>query len=166
MVYSVTTAILLATGAAFFVWGRRGLSSFGGTQWVLRIVAALPLLVSGLLHFTRTALMATIIPPFFPYRPQLVLLSGVCELAGAVGWLLPAFTRAASACLALLMIAIFPANVYAANQFVGGLHMPGVPVRLAMQVIYILLLLIAGWGIPRPGRLSPGPVDSSFKKKV
>jgi uncharacterized membrane protein len=145
MVYSVTTAILIATGAAFFVLGPRGLSSFGGTQWALRIVVALPLLVSGLLHFTRTALMATIIPPFFPYRPQLVLRSGVCEPAGAVGLLLPAFTRAASACLALLMIAIFPANVYAANQFVGGLHMPGVPVRLAIQVIYILLLLIAGW---------------------
>ncbi len=149
MVYSVTTAILIATVAAFFVWGRRGLSSFGGMQWVLRVVVALPLLVSGLLHFTRTALMATIIPPFFPYRPQLVLLSGVMELAGAVGLLLPAFTRAASACLAVLMIAIFPANVYAANQTVGGLHMPSVPVRLAMQVVYILLLLIAGWGIPR-----------------
>jgi hypothetical protein len=27
--------------------------------------------------------------------------------------------------------------------------MPSVPVRLAMQVIYILLLLTAGWGIPR-----------------
>jgi uncharacterized membrane protein len=93
--------------------------------------------------------MVTIVPTFFPYRPQLILLSGVLELAGAVGLLLPAFTRAASACLAVLMIAIFPANVYAANQFVGGLHMPGVPVRLAMQVIYILLLLIAGWGIPR-----------------
>ena len=47
------------------------------------------------------------------------------------------------------MIAIFPANVYAANQIVGGLHMPSVPVRLAMQVIYILLLLTAGWGVPR-----------------
>ncbi len=47
-----------------------------------------------------------------------------------------------------MMIAIFPANVYGANQTVGGLHMPSVPVRLSMQVIYIVLLLIAGWGIP------------------
>jgi uncharacterized membrane protein len=94
-------------------------------------------------------LLATIIPPFFPHRAQLVLLSGALELAGALGLLLPAFTRAASFCLALLMIAIFPANVYAANQSVGGLHMPSVPVRLAMQVVYIVLLLMAGWGIPR-----------------
>jgi uncharacterized membrane protein len=71
------------------------------------------------------------------------------ELAGAVGLLLPAFTRAASVCLALLMVAIFPANVYAANQSVGGLHMPGVPIRTVLQVLYIVLLLMAGWGFPR-----------------
>jgi uncharacterized membrane protein len=152
MVYLITTAILIATVAAFFLWARRGLSGFGWLQWVLRVVAALPLLVSGVLHFTRTALMATIIPPFFPYRPQLVLLTGVLEFAGALGLLLPAFVRPASACLAVFMIAIFPANVYAAGQTVGGLHMPSVPVRLAMQVVYILLLLIAGWGIPRHPR--------------
>jgi uncharacterized membrane protein len=149
MVYFVTTSSLMITLALCVLSGRRGLSSFGWMQWVLRVLAALPLLVSGVAHFTRTALFATIIPPFFPHRAQLVLLSGALELAGALGLLLPAFTRAASFCLALLMIAIFPANVYAANQSVGGLHMPSVPVRLAMQVVYIVLLLMAGWGIPR-----------------
>jgi uncharacterized membrane protein len=152
MVYLITTVTLIATVAAFFFWARRGLYQFGWLQWVLRILAALPLLISGVLHFTRTALMASIIPPFFPYRPQLVLLTGVFELAGAVGLLLPACTRAASACLAVFMIAIFPANVYAAGQTVGGLQMPSVPVRLAMQVVSILLLLIAGWGMPRRPR--------------
>jgi uncharacterized membrane protein len=149
MVYSITSLILLATVVGFFVAARRGLAPFGWVQWVLRVVAALPLLASGPLHFIRTALLATIIPPFFPYRPQLVLLTGVLELAGAIGLLLPRFTRLASACLAVLMIAIFPANVYGANQTVGGLHLPSVPVRLAMQVVYIVLLLLAGWGIPR-----------------
>jgi uncharacterized membrane protein len=154
MVYLITTAVLIVTVAAWCVRARKGLSSFGWQQWVLRVVVALPLLVSGFAHFARTALMATIIPPFFPYRPQLVLVSGVMELAGALGMLLPAFTRVASACLAVLMIAIFPANLYAANQTVGGLHMPGVPVRLALQVIYIVLLMMAGWGLPRRKGLS------------
>lgn len=156
MVYSITTLTLIVTVAVYFLWGRRGLSSFGWMQWTLRVAVALPLLVSGIAHFTRTALVMTIIPPFFPYRPQLVLVSGAMELAGALGLLLPAFTRTASVCLAVLMIAIFPANVYAANQNVGGLHMPSVPVRLAMQVIYILLLLIAGWGVPRRTQGSRG----------
>lgn len=149
MVYFITTVVLMVTVAGYFVLARAGTTQFGRLQWVLRVVVALPLLISGPLHFVRTPLMAAIIPPFFPYRPQLVLISGVLEIAGGVGLLLPAFTRAASACVAVLMIAIFPANVYAANQFVGGLHMPSVPVRTAMQVVYIVLLLMAGWGIPR-----------------
>jgi uncharacterized membrane protein len=149
MVYFLTTTILIITVEACFLWGRRGWSPFGWKQWVLRVVVAMPLLTSGPLHFIRTALLATIIPPFFLYRSQLVLLTGVLELAGAVGLLLPAFTRAASLCLALMMVVIFPANVYAANQSVGGFHMPSVPARLAMQAVYILLLLMAGWGIPR-----------------
>ena len=152
MVYSITSAILILTVAAWFILARRGLSPFGRMQWVLRVIVALPLLVSGIVHFTRTAMIATIIPPFFPHRTHLVLVSGVLELAGAVGLLLPAFTRLASACLAVLMIVIFPANVYAAGRNVGGLHMPSVSMRLAMQIIYIVLLLMAGWGLPRPKR--------------
>lgn len=149
MMYFLTTAILIVTVAVCFLVGRRGVSGFGWMQWALRVLVAMPLLVSGVAHFTRTALMASIIPPFFPFRSQLVLLSGALELAGAIGLLLPAFSRAAATCLALLMIAIFPANVYAANQVVGGLHMPTVPVRTAMQIIYIVLLFLAGWGWPK-----------------
>jgi len=152
MVYSITTVILTLTVAAWVLLARRGLSPFGWMQWVLRVIVALPLLISGVVHFTGTAMMATIIPPFFPYRTQLVLVSGVLELAGAIGLLLPGFTRLASACLAVLMIVIFPANVYAAGLSVGGLQMPSVPVRLVMQIIYIVLLLTAGWGLPKRTR--------------
>jgi uncharacterized membrane protein len=148
MIYFLTTAILIATVAACFLLGRRGVTGFGWKQWALRVLVALPLLASGLLHFRQSAVYASIVPPFFPARPQLVQLSGAMELAGGIGLLLPAFARAASTCLALLMIAIFPANVYVANQAVGCLHMPGVPVRTAMQVMYIVLLLMAGWGVP------------------
>jgi uncharacterized membrane protein len=149
MAYLVTIVILILTVVGFFWWSRRGLSSFGWLQWLMRVLVALPLVGSGLTHFTRTALFASIIPPFLPYHHALVLISGGMELAGAVGILLPIFTRAAATCLSILMIAIFPANVYAANQYVGGMHMPSVPVRTAMQVVYIILLLLAGWGLPR-----------------
>ena len=73
---------LLLVGAerAFLVW----LDAVG-----LRVVVVLPLVVSGMGHFTRTAMFATMVPPFFPYRTQLVLVSGAMELAGAVGLLLP-----------------------------------------------------------------------------
>ena len=149
MAYLITTIVLIMTVVGFFWWSRRGLTSFGWMQWLLRVVVALPLVGSGLTHFTRTSVFASIIPPFLPYHHALVLISGGMELAGGIGILLPIFSRAAATCLSILMIAIFPANVYAANQYVGGMHMPSVPVRTAMQVVYIVLLLLAGWGAPR-----------------
>ncbi len=78
----------------------------------------------------------------------MIVATGVPELLGAAGLLVPRTRRLASICLAVLMIAIFPANVHIAGQTVSGLRMPGVPVRTAMQAAYIALLLLAGWGMP------------------
>jgi uncharacterized membrane protein len=50
--------------------------------------------------------------------------------------------------LVLLMIAVFPANVFVAGRVVGGLQMPSVPVRTAMQVVYMVLILLASYGLP------------------
>ncbi len=139
--------LALVTGA-FFLLAGGNFQQFGKPQRVLQVVAALPLAVSGMGHFFRTAIYAAIVPPVFPHAGFWVVLTGVLELAGAVGLLFAGTTRTASVCLAVLMIAVFPANVYAANQTVGGLHMPSVPVRLAMQIFYVILLLLAGWGVP------------------
>ncbi len=133
---------------AFFFVTEGKFRSFGRTQWVLRIIAATPLAVSSIGHFVRTATYASIVPPEFSHPQAWVIVTGIFELAGAIGLLLPKTTRTAAICIAMLMIAVFPANIYAANQIVGGLHMPGIPLRLAMQAIYILLVLLAGWGIP------------------
>lgn len=95
------------------------------------------------------ATFAAIVPPIFLHPSVWVVVTGILELVGAIGLLLPKTTKAAAACVSVLMIAVFPANVYAANQTVGGVHMPNVPVRLTMQIIYIMMLLLAGYGIPR-----------------
>jgi uncharacterized membrane protein len=117
-------------------------------QWALRVIVAIPLAVSSIGHFFRIATYASIVPPIFPHPEAWVIFTGILEFSGAVGLLLPTTARSAAVCVALLMIAVFPANIYAAHRTVGGLHMPGVPVRLAMQILYMLLVLIAGWGVP------------------
>ncbi len=144
----ISIALLIFVLVAFFFVTEGKFRSFGRTQWVLRIVTAVPLAVSSIGHFARTATFASIVPPEFSHPQAWVIFTGILELAGAIGLLLPKTTRTAAVCIAMLMIAIFPANIYAANKTVGGLHMPGIPVRLAMQAIYILLVLLAGWGIP------------------
>jgi hypothetical protein len=72
MAYFISTVVLISTVACYFLWGRKGLFPFGRLQWILRVMVALPLLVSGTAHFTRTALMAMIVPPFLPFHSQLV----------------------------------------------------------------------------------------------
>jgi uncharacterized membrane protein len=154
--YAWPLLVLVAVIAAFFAIARGSYRSFGLPQLILQVIVALPLLGSGIfLHFFRTAVSASVIPPAFPARTFLVIFTGVAEIAGAVGLFVPRFTRAAAFWIAVMMVAVFPANVYGAGQVIDGLRFPSVPVRLAMQVVYILLVLLAGYGIP--GSAKPRP---------
>ena len=120
-------------------------------------LAALPLLGSGMLHLLAPANFVPLLPPWLPDRRLIIVLTGLPELAGAVDLFVPRTQRAAGFWLALFMIVIFPANIYIAGQRVGPLQMPGVPVRAAMQAAYMLLLLVAGYGLPRLERENGNP---------
>jgi len=80
-------------------------------SWSLYLVAAL-FLGAGLLHFLHPAPYLRIMPPALPAPRLLVLLSGVAEVAGGLGLLLPATRRAAAWGLLALLLAVFPANIY------------------------------------------------------
>jgi uncharacterized membrane protein len=74
-------------------------------------------------------------------RPSiLVAFTGLCELAGGVGLLIPATRVAAAICLAVFLIAVFPANAYAAGKTdrFGVFATPLVP-RAILQVVLIAL---------------------------
>ncbi|HEU5161789.1 MAG TPA: MauE/DoxX family redox-associated membrane protein [Thermoanaerobaculia bacterium] len=58
--------------------------------------------------------MARMIPPPLTGAMWVIYLTGVLEAAGAIGLLLPRFRRTAAWCLLVLLVAMFPANVYAA----------------------------------------------------
>lgn len=148
MIYLLCLSALSAVLALFFLLARGGFHSYGTMQRILHLLVTLPLLVSGVAHLAVPSLMAQIVPPVFPARTLIVITSGFAELAGAAGLLLPRTRRVASLCIALLMIAVFPANIFVAGQSIHGIHMPTVPVRLLMQGIYIFLVLLAGWGAP------------------
>jgi uncharacterized membrane protein len=147
--YLLPIALLIITLVAFLLAGRGGYANLGCWPRVLRVLVAIPLLVSGVfLHFLHAESVASIIPPIFPARYFLAVFTGVCEVAGAIGLFVPSTRRAAALWLALLMIAVFAANIYVAGQTIGGLHMPSVPIRTAMQWVYLLLILLAGYGFP------------------
>lgn len=150
MIYAVSLSLLAITIVVFFALAGRNCSNFGKAQTVLKIIVALPLLFSGVaLHLLRAPLTASIIPPLFPARSFLAVFTGVCEIAGATGLFVPRVQRSAALWISLMMVAIFPANIYSAGKTIDGFRFPEVPVRLAIQIIYIVLVLLAGYGLPR-----------------
>jgi uncharacterized membrane protein len=84
-----------------------------------RILFALFFMVAGILHFAFPAPYLRIIPPFLPWPRALLWISGAAEMAGGAGLLLPRFRRAAAYGLALLLVAVFPANIYMAAAHVA-----------------------------------------------
>jgi uncharacterized membrane protein len=67
-------------------------------------------LIGGVAHFTATDIEMRIVPPAIPWPRATVLISGVFELLGAAGILIPATRRAAGIGLFILTIAVTPAN--------------------------------------------------------
>ena len=111
-------------------------------RW-LRYGLALLFLSAGLLHFVRPAPFLRIVPPALPAPGLLVLLSGVAEVAGGLGLLLPATRRLAGWGLLALLVAVFPANVYMVG-LASELHLPAwvLWARLPLQPVL-------GWAVWR-----------------
>lgn len=122
-------------------------------QLVLRIALAAVFVGMGVLHFVPSVArgMRAMIPP--PLRRPgwpafLVVVTGLCELSGAAGLLAPwnGLRLAAGICLVVFLIAVFPANAYAARdpQRFGRTAVPFWP-RLAVQVVLIAAVVFAAW---------------------
>ncbi|MET9344920.1 DoxX family protein [Nonomuraea sp. NPDC003804] len=127
--------------------GLAGIDMLDGWQPALRGALALMFVVTGVPHFLpswRRDFVA-MIPAVFPRPALLVTITGVLELAGAAGLLIPPLAPWAAIGLALLMAAMFPANVSAARR---GLTLAGKPVtplsvRTALQVLFIAAAIAA-----------------------
>lgn len=82
---------------------------------LLRRLARLALssifLIGGTLHLVKPGIYRPIMPAWLPAHDALILISGVAEIAGGIGILVPRTRRAAGLGLILLLIAVFPANV-------------------------------------------------------
>ena len=81
-------------------------------KFVGKCVFAASFVFVGVQHFIATDFFMKIMPPYLPAHRELVLVSGVFEIALGVLLLIPQTTRLAAWGLIALLIAVFPANVY------------------------------------------------------
>jgi uncharacterized membrane protein len=99
--------------------------------------------------------LAAMIPPPLTGNVWLVYLTGLLEVAGAIGLLIPRTRRLAGICLVLLLVALFPANVYAALHGVQLRGSAASPLwyRAPLQLLWIATVW---WSSVSPGRRTAG----------
>src|SRR5699024_8059431 len=72
--------------------------------------------ITGILHFIIPKPFISIVPAALSHHRLLVYLSGAAEIAGAIGILVPLLRRPSAWGLIILLIAVFPANIYMTIQ--------------------------------------------------
>ena len=133
-------AVLIISFLLFRTLGFAGISVFASWHASARDALAVMLFFTGSAHFTgmrRDLIRMT--PPWVPWPSAMVYFTGICEIAGAVGLLVPALSRAAGLCLIIFFLAILPANIHAAK---AGITLRGKPatalmLRIPMQFLFI-----------------------------
>ena len=118
-------------------------------QWVIRVLLAVLFVGMGVLHFVPGPAkgMSAIIPPSIKrVVPGVVLVrfTGVCEIAGGLGMLVPGIHVVAGIALIVFLVAVFPANAYASRypERFGRAAIPFWP-RLFAQLALIALIIVA-----------------------
>lgn len=120
---------------------------------MLRVFLAASIILAGTLHFVIPDPFVKIVPSSLAHPLALVYISGVFEILGGIGLLLPPVSQAAAWGLILLFIAVFPANI---NMAVNHIDLPGIPdssvLRWGRLPLQAVLIAWAGWYM-RPDHL-------------
>jgi uncharacterized membrane protein len=106
-----------------------------------RVGVTLFFIFASLGHFVRTEPMAEMLPPAVPYRTELIYITGVFELLGAIGVWIPRLTRIVGLLLIIMLLGLLPANIYSAlNRVEFGGHGSG-PLYLLVRVPFQLFAI-------------------------
>jgi uncharacterized membrane protein len=135
--------VLLASWLIFRGIGAAGVHAFASWRDSARYALAVMFAFTASAHFNRMKHdLARMIPMYFP-RPMLIVhVTGILELLGAAGLLVPQVRKLAGICLITLLVGMFIANINAAQKGVPlrGKQPTLLWVRTPMQILFIGLL--------------------------
>ena len=112
-------------------------------KYILIIISSIFYVLVGIKHFIDPNFFLAIVPPYLPYHLELVYISGLFEILFGVMILFPKYRYWGSVGLILLLIAVFPANLYLFQsveaQKAIGASQEIATWRLPVQGIFILV---------------------------
>lgn len=119
-------------------------------RWIMAAFYAL----AGTLHIAIPGKFLPIVPEWVPFPRQVLLVTGVCEIAGSLALLTGRVRKLAGVMLALYAVCVFPANI---KQAMEGIDLPPVPnswwyhaPRLALQPVLVWWALFCSGAIDWP----------------
>ena len=161
-------AILGLATALATLGSRLGAQTLATWPARMRAGMAFGLLLFGADHLATPALYLAMLPEAVPFPRSVVAFTGLCEIAGAFGLLVPRFRRLAGSMLALYFVCVFPANIR--NALTGGAGVEGLSgapawyfhVRLLSQPLAVWWALRAAEVIdwPAAARRRGGPREA------
>lgn len=143
------TQLMLLLFIVVGTYGALSLLSKAGGRWDLsrslrgRISLAMFFVFTGASHFYMPEELARLLPASLPLRMEMIYVTGVLEILGAIGLLVPGLERLASLALIAFLLGVLPSNIYGAINHVDvGAHAAG-PVYLLARVPFQVFLM--GW---------------------
>ena len=93
----------------------------------LIIISSIFYVIVGIKHFIEPEYFLSIVPPYLPYHLELVYISGLFEILFGLLILFPKYRYYGAIGLILLLVAVFPANIYLAQskeaqEAIGATH--------------------------------------------
>jgi uncharacterized membrane protein len=107
----------------------------------LRLALAGMFLLTASAHWgKRRPDLIRMVPPSFPRPDLLVTMTGVLEVLGAIGLIVPKIAPYAALGLALMLLAVFPANIHAARQrlTIAGRPVEALIPRTLLQIVFLI----------------------------
>ena len=136
---------------------------YGRTRTILRISLAVIYFGVGTVHLARPDAFLPIMPAWVPEPRTVVIVTGLCELAGSLALLTRRLRGWAGLMLALYAICVYPANI---KHAIDAVNVPPLPSswwyhgpRLAFQPVFVWWALYAGDLIDWPFGPRPGAVE-------
>src|SRR5918994_241258 len=117
-----------------------GVTSLRNWPAATRVGLAVMLCFTAAAHFNSMRPdLVRMVPPFIPNPEFMVTFTGICEILGAIGLLVPRTRRLAAVALTVFLIAVLPANIHAARSgaTIGGAAATPLVPRVVLQLLFI-----------------------------